>query len=185
MLVDTEAIDRRIDALARHRFRAKFHLYGRDRALVVLRGRETIRKHAADFNAERVAPAAPRKDGQQTPYRGHPGFVAQHATATCCRTCLEPTNSVLAITLGALIIVPAIVTMWTTSARIERAEVTVGVERPASGPVIFILLLLIGPVGIWYTQSELNKVWSAQAGADTPPPPAVSVPEAPEAPSPG
>jgi hypothetical protein len=36
-----------------------------------------------------VAPAAPHKDGKQTPYRGHPVFVAQHATATCCRTCLE------------------------------------------------------------------------------------------------
>jgi hypothetical protein len=36
----------------------------------------------------RVAPAAPYKDGKQTPYRGHPVFVAQHATATCCRTCL-------------------------------------------------------------------------------------------------
>ena len=29
------------------------------------------------------------KDGKQTPYRGHPVFVAQHATATCCRSCLE------------------------------------------------------------------------------------------------
>ncbi|MCP9485713.1 MAG: DUF4186 domain-containing protein [Gaiellaceae bacterium MAG52_C11] len=39
--------------------------------------------------AQRVAPAAPRKDGKQTPYRGHPVFVAQHATATCCRTVLD------------------------------------------------------------------------------------------------
>jgi hypothetical protein len=76
----------------------------------------------------------------------------------------NPTNSVLAITLGALIIVPAIVTMWTTTGRIEKAEVAVGVERPASGPVIFILLLLIGPVGLWYAQSELNKVWAAVRG---------------------
>ena len=28
-------------------------------------------------------------DGKQTPMRGHPVFVAQHATATCCRGCLE------------------------------------------------------------------------------------------------
>ena len=75
----------------------------------------------------------------------------------------NPVNSVLAISLGALIIVPAIVTMWTTSDRIERAEEVVGLERRASGPVIFILLLLIGPVGIWYAQNELNKVWRAQA----------------------
>jgi hypothetical protein len=86
---DVEAIDRRIDALATHRFRAKFHLYGRERALAVLRGREAIRDHASDLIRERVAPAQPRKDGKQTPYRGHPVFVAQHATATCCRTCLE------------------------------------------------------------------------------------------------
>ncbi len=38
---------------------------------------------------KRLAPAAPEKDGRQTPYRGHPVFVAQHATATCCRMCLE------------------------------------------------------------------------------------------------
>ncbi|MEA2363992.1 MAG: hypothetical protein QOD71_3137 [Thermoleophilaceae bacterium] len=89
MLADVESIDRRIDALATHRFRAKFHLFGRERALVLLRGKEAIREHAGDLIAQRVAPAAPRKDGKQTPYRGHPVFVAQHATATCCRTCLE------------------------------------------------------------------------------------------------
>jgi hypothetical protein len=48
-----------------------------------------VRKHAEELFAARVAPAAPSKDGRQTPYRGHPVFVAQHATATCCRTCLE------------------------------------------------------------------------------------------------
>ena len=77
----------------------------------------------------------------------------------------NPGNSVLAITLGALIIVPAIVTLWTTCDRIQRSQETAGVERPAAGPIIFILLLLIGPVGIWYAQSELNKAWTAQAGA--------------------
>ena len=42
----------------------------------------------AEFVAQRLAPAAPRNDGKQTPFRGHPVFVAQHATATCCRGCL-------------------------------------------------------------------------------------------------
>jgi hypothetical protein len=37
----------------------------------------------------RLAPASPPNDGKQTPFRGHPVFVAQHATATCCRTCLN------------------------------------------------------------------------------------------------
>jgi hypothetical protein len=48
-----------------------------------------MRAHAAEIIAERLAPAEPRNDGRQTPYRNHPVFVAQHATATCCRTCLE------------------------------------------------------------------------------------------------
>ena len=87
--MDLELIDPRLDALARQRFRAKFHLGGRDAALVQLRGRETIRAHADELIAKRVAPALPYKDGKQTPYRGHPVFAAQHATATCCRSCLE------------------------------------------------------------------------------------------------
>ena len=48
-----------------------------------------MRAHAAEIIAERLAPAEPRNDGRQTPYRNHPVFVAQHATATCCRSCLE------------------------------------------------------------------------------------------------
>jgi hypothetical protein len=88
-VVDVEVIDRRLDALARQPFRARFHLRGRERAEVQLRGLSTMRRHAGEVLAKRVAPAAPPKDGRQTPYRGHPVFVAQHATATCCRTCLE------------------------------------------------------------------------------------------------
>jgi hypothetical protein len=112
----------------------------------------------------------------------------------------SPGNSVLAVTLGALIIVPAIVSLWTTSGRVESSQEAVGIERRVSGPIIFILLLLIGPVGIWYAQSELNKVWQAQgAGGGLPqaaaqpapgqPPPApgppVAPPERPEAPPKG
>ena len=88
-MADLQDIDRRIDALARQPFRARFHLRGRERAEVQLRGMTTIRKHAGEVLAKRVAPAEPAKDGRQTPYRGHPVFVAQHATANCCRTCLE------------------------------------------------------------------------------------------------
>ncbi|MCE9548361.1 MAG: DUF4186 domain-containing protein [Planctomycetia bacterium] len=36
-----------------------------------------------------AAPANPENDGKQTPMKGHPVFVAQHATATCCRGCLK------------------------------------------------------------------------------------------------
>lgn len=48
-----------------------------------------VREHARDLLTRKIAAALPIKDGRQTPYRGHPVFVAQHATATCCRTCLE------------------------------------------------------------------------------------------------
>ncbi|MFC9930756.1 DUF4186 domain-containing protein [Streptomyces sp. NPDC127190] len=82
-------LDRRLDALARQPFRARFRLRGRDRATAELKGPATVRRHAYDLIARRLAPAEPHKDGRQTPYRGHPVFVAQHATATCCRSCLE------------------------------------------------------------------------------------------------
>ena len=83
------SLDDKLDAIARQPFRAKFHLRGRDRATAQLRGPATMRLHARDLVARRLAPAEPRNDGKQTPYRGPPVFVAQHATATCCRGCLE------------------------------------------------------------------------------------------------
>lgn len=75
--------------LARSRFRSRFHLSDADRRYIAEKGLETIRRHAEDFVRLRLAPASPLNDGRQTPMRGHPVFVAQHATATCCRGCLE------------------------------------------------------------------------------------------------
>ena len=83
------SIDSTLRALARQPFRARFHLRGRDAAAVELRGMDVVREHAGELLVKRLAPAAPHKDGRQTPYRGHPVFVAQHATATCCRSCLQ------------------------------------------------------------------------------------------------
>lgn len=75
--------------LARSRFRSRFHLSEADKRYVAEKGMETIRRHAEDFVRTRLAPANLPNDGKQTPMRGHPVFVAQHATATCCRSCLE------------------------------------------------------------------------------------------------
>jgi hypothetical protein len=91
-----DEIDARLARITGHRFRARFHVRGRDRAIVDLRGMPTIRRHAVEIIGKRLAPAAPAKDGRQTPYRGHPVFVAQHATATCCRTCLEKWHGIAA-----------------------------------------------------------------------------------------
>ena len=74
--------------LARSRFRSRFHLSDAERRYVAEKGMDTIRRHAEDFVRTRLAPANPPNDGRQTPRRGHPVFVAQHATATCCRGCL-------------------------------------------------------------------------------------------------
>lgn len=49
---------------------------------------EIVIEHARNFIRDRLSAAEPRNDGKQTPWRGHPVFVAQHATATCCRGCL-------------------------------------------------------------------------------------------------
>ena len=48
----------------------------------------TITSHAYDFINKRLAPHFIPNDGKQTPMHGHPVFIAQHATATCCRSCL-------------------------------------------------------------------------------------------------
>jgi hypothetical protein len=87
-------LDTRIETIGRQPFRARFRLRGPDRATAVLRGPSAIRRHARDLISQRLAPAEPRNDGRQTPYRGHPVFVAQHATATCCRSCLQRNHAI-------------------------------------------------------------------------------------------
>lgn len=75
-------------ALARSPFRMRFQLGPKEQAYLADKGMEVVLDHAATFVAQRLAPADPVKDGKQTPMRGHPAFIAQHATATCCRGCL-------------------------------------------------------------------------------------------------
>ena len=75
--------------LSQSKFRSSFLLKSNDRYYVSDKGMDTIHSHARDFVQKRLVPAHPPNDGKQTPMRGHPVFVAQHATATCCRGCLE------------------------------------------------------------------------------------------------
>lgn len=75
--------------LARSAFRSKFHLNAADRAYLQDKTLPVVLSHGEDFIAKRLAPAHPARDGRQTPWKGHPVFVAQHATGTCCRSCLE------------------------------------------------------------------------------------------------
>lgn len=76
------------ERLGYSRFRARFHLGAKERAYLDARGLPEVMAHAADFVATRLAPAQPDRDGRQTPWRGHPVFIAQHATGTCCRGCI-------------------------------------------------------------------------------------------------
>lgn len=71
----------------RSKFRSSFHLRQKEKQVVREKGMDVIEKHAYDFIAGRLS--VPQNDGTQTPMKGHPVFVAQHATGTCCRGCLE------------------------------------------------------------------------------------------------
>lgn len=81
--------DKLFEALAKSTFRSRFKLKDKEKNYISEKGIDTIKSHARDFISKRIAPAEILNDGKQTPMRGHPVFVAQHATATCCRGCIE------------------------------------------------------------------------------------------------
>jgi hypothetical protein len=99
------ALDDLFTRLARSGFRSRFRLRARERDYLRTRGLEAVLEHGRKFVDDRLAPAEPPNDGKQTPMRNHPVFVAQHATATCCRGCLAkwhgiPTGYALTFELG-------------------------------------------------------------------------------------
>lgn len=77
-----------LDKLSKSKFRSSFRLKQKDIDYINDKGLDKIKEHAYDFITKRIAPSAISNDGKQTPMRGHPVFIAQHATATCCRNCL-------------------------------------------------------------------------------------------------
>ena len=81
-------IDKKLERFKTSKFRSGFHLSNKDRKYVSDKGYKVIKSHAYDFICKRLAPYPTLNDGKQTPMRGHPVFIAQHATATCCRGCL-------------------------------------------------------------------------------------------------
>lgn len=78
-----------LKSLNNSKFRSSFSLKQKDLEYLEKKGLSEIRKHAYDILEKRLVPADILNDGKQTPMRGHPVFIAQHATATCCRGCLE------------------------------------------------------------------------------------------------
>lgn len=81
--------DELFERLSQSTFRNKFHLTPKEQAYLIEKGMDTIRQHATDFVKKRLAPAIIPNDGKQTPMRGHPVFIAQHATGCCCRGCFS------------------------------------------------------------------------------------------------
>ncbi len=84
-----QTVDEALAKLQKSKFRSGFHLDEKNVKYIDEKGLDVIRSHAADFVAKRLAPAEIPNDGKQTPMRGHPVFVAQHACACCCRGCLN------------------------------------------------------------------------------------------------
>jgi hypothetical protein len=89
MTLSNKSISEKLTALKKSKFRSKFRLNQKDRNYIATKGLETIRDHAYQFINTRIAPAFPKNDGKQTPMRGHLVFIAQHATASCCRNCIQ------------------------------------------------------------------------------------------------
>lgn len=84
-----QTVDEALAKLQKSKFRSRFHLDEKNVRYIDEKGLDVIRSHAADFVAKRLAPAEIPNDGKQTPMRGHPVFIAQHACACCCRGCLN------------------------------------------------------------------------------------------------
>ena len=87
-------LDELFQRLQRSPFRHRFRLRAAERAYLDRKGLDVVLMHAGDFIDKRLAPANPANDGRQTPMRNHPVFIAQHATATCCRGCLEKWHAI-------------------------------------------------------------------------------------------
>lgn len=77
-----------LERLSKSKFRSSFHLKKESIDYIDKVGLDKIKEHAYDFINKRLAPATILNDGKQTPFKGHPVFIAEHATATCCRKCL-------------------------------------------------------------------------------------------------
>ena len=82
----------------------------------------------------------------------------------------SPATSTLAFTLGVVIIIPFLWTVWTTGQRMERTQRALGIADPGSGGLFFVLHLvpiisLYAPV---YLQQQLNRAWQAGMAAAGP-----------------
>ena len=89
-----DIIEYKLESLKKSKFRSSFKLKEKEIIYLENKGINKIKEHAYDFIKARLAPEYIQNDGKQTPTNGHPVFIAQHATATCCRGCLEKWHNI-------------------------------------------------------------------------------------------
>ncbi|MHC4466427.1 MAG: DUF4186 domain-containing protein [Planctomycetota bacterium] len=87
-------LDEIFAALEKSKFRSQVKLKGKEAGYLKQKGLPAILEHARDFITKRLAQANPPNDGRQTPMKNHPAFIAQHATGTCCRKCLQKWHNI-------------------------------------------------------------------------------------------
>ncbi|MDD4870440.1 MAG: DUF4186 domain-containing protein [Kiritimatiellae bacterium] len=127
-LINDKAWLRLKGRLCRSKFRSRFKLGKSEIEYLQTRGMDIIQTHAFDFIRQRLAPSMPRNDGKQTPMKGHPVFIAQHATGTCCRTCLRKWHGIpegTELTGNQIQYVVSLLMRWIS----ENAQITEG-EKP-------------------------------------------------------
>ena len=82
-------INDKLNSLNKSKFRSSFHLRKYMVDYINKNGLDKIREDAYYFIRNRISDTTNIIDGKQTPMKNHPVFIAQHATATCCRECLN------------------------------------------------------------------------------------------------
>ena len=91
----------------------------------------------------------------------------------------NPTASLLALFPGGLIVVPALITYWRGTKRVQGAARIAGKE-PVNGWIALVLYLVLAPAFWAYLQVSLNNVWRSEAdakpGEELPPAPAEAMP---------
>ena len=72
---------------------------------------------------------------------------------------MKPGLSVLAVTVGWIIIVPPFVSIYLTGERIAQMQEDAGMERSCSGVIGLVLAFFAGLYSLYY-QYELNRIWA-------------------------
>ena len=84
-----EYINNKLKSLSKSKFRNNFHLRKYMINYIKEKGLGNIEEHTRELLIKNISDSNPKNDGKQTPMKGHPTFIAQHACGCCCRSCLE------------------------------------------------------------------------------------------------